>query len=60
MKISLPRVSKCAAGLLVLFALGTSQMTAETVGGKWKWVDANEDCVSTCDFVQYVCPCVKV
>lgn len=37
---------------------GISSAATEEQEAKWKWVDANEDCVDTCDKKKYDCPCV--
>lgn len=43
---------------VAIAAVRVDPVSAETIGNKWKWVDANDDCKSICDNTRYNCPCV--
>jgi len=44
-------VGLCLAGVV------RSSKAEETPAFKYKWVDANNDCRSTCDSTKFACPC---
>jgi hypothetical protein len=45
---------------LCLAGVSRSSKAEETPTGYYKWVDANNDCRSTCDSTKYKCPCYRL
>lgn len=58
MRTRLYTIAAVVAAALTL-SLGSNALRAEDEEDpfRYKWVDANHDCVSTCDNKKFACPC---
>lgn len=55
------RIAKLAAGVVLLSVLASAGFdvagAAEEEDPRYKWVDLNDDCRSSCDPKKFSCPC---
>jgi len=58
--MSIRTIGLSVFSVTLLIALGSvphARAEDELPATKHKWVDVNDDCVSKCDPVEYICPC---